>query len=132
QAEYVCAETLDAKITAASLCGDWLRWNFDLGEPSSGQSPFTAQYCFDDLIFGDPQFDPNSPWSRSYPGSYGDYCADTCRYRGGCEFGFACAAVTSLVDNPKARLGLCLRAGSGGVGDQCAQDHDCALGYCLN
>lgn len=128
-AEYVCAETYDAKITSATLCGDTLRWDYSTGGPSSQLPPFSAIDCRDELLFGDP-YSPSSPWNRSYPGQ--DYCADSCRYQGACAFGFACSAISSLKSNPNARIGICTPAGSGEVGDYCSRDDDCALGYCLN
>lgn len=62
------------------------------------------------------------------PGVAGDTCVDSCRYQGGCAFGFMCTAVGSVGNN---RIGLCLPAlGGGEVGANCTRDGDCAFGYC--
>jgi hypothetical protein len=60
-------------------------------------------------------------------GVAGDSCVDSCRYQGGCIYGFACAAVGNVGGS---RIGLCLPAGSGEVGAACASSADCAFGYC--
>jgi hypothetical protein len=56
-----------------------------------------------------------------------DSCVDSCRYEGGCPFGFACVAVGSVGSD---RIGLCLPTGGGEVGAACAHDSDCVFGYC--
>jgi hypothetical protein len=61
------------------------------------------------------------------PGIPTDSCVDSCRYQGGCPFGFACTAVGNLAG---ARIGLCLPTGPGEVGAPCAHDGDCVFGYC--
>jgi hypothetical protein len=64
----------------------------------------------------------------STPGVPGDTCADTCRYEGGCPYGFGCSAIgqTATV----SRLGLCLPTGGGEIGAPCTWDGDCVFGYC--
>ncbi len=62
-------------------------------------------------------------------GAPGDSCVDSCRYQGGCPFGFGCTAVGSYAGG---RIGLCLPAGAGEVGAACANDTQCAFGYCSN
>jgi hypothetical protein len=62
------------------------------------------------------------------PGVAGDSCVDSCRYQGGCPFGYACTAVGSA---NSARIGLCLPAlGGGAVGAACTSSADCFFGYC--
>jgi hypothetical protein len=60
-------------------------------------------------------------------GAPGDACLDSCRYQGGCPYGFGCAA---LADVGSQRIGLCLVAGSGEVGAVCSSNSQCAFGYC--
>ncbi|HMR77226.1 MAG TPA: hypothetical protein PKD61_19085, partial [Polyangiaceae bacterium] len=62
-------------------------------------------------------------------GVAGDACVDSCRYAGGCPFGFQCVAVGSVAAN--SRIGLCLPGfGSVQVGGTCSRDADCFFGYC--
>lgn len=123
-AEYVCSDSFDP----VSLCGDSLRWDFSSGGPSGTAPPFSSDTCYIDFITDNHLYDPNSPWQRSYPGY--DSCVDSCRYQGGCAFGFACSAISGLKSQPGTRIGMCLRTGGGEIGDYCSSDHDCALGYC--
>jgi hypothetical protein len=58
----------------------------------------------------------------------GDACLDSCRLRGGCDYGFACSALATL-DNAQA-IGLCLPRGSGQVGAPCSKPSDCVYGLC--
>ena len=59
----------------------------------------------------------------------GDACVDSCRYAGGCPFGFQCNALGSIGAN--SRIGLCLPGfGAGKVGGACTRDADCFFGYC--
>ncbi len=68
------------------------------------------------------------PTSMSVAGAAGDKCVDTCRYSGGCAFGYECAGVGNLQNQ---RAGLCLPAlGNVEVGQSCTKDADCAFGYC--
>lgn len=68
------------------------------------------------------------PSSVSVAGVAGDSCADTCRYAGGCAFGYECAGVANLQSQ---RSGLCLPAlGNLEVGQSCTKDGECAFGYC--
>jgi hypothetical protein len=61
------------------------------------------------------------------PGLPGDSCVDSCRYQGGCIFGFACTAVGNVGGS---RVGLCLPTGGGGIGAVCSSDTQCLYGYC--
>jgi hypothetical protein len=56
-----------------------------------------------------------------------DSCVDSCRYQGGCAFGFACVAVGNIGNG---RIGLCLPTGGGEVGSPCQHDSECVFGYC--
>jgi hypothetical protein len=67
------------------------------------------------------------PVSNSVDGPPNDTCVDTCRFAGGCAFGYACTSVGNLGQ----RVGLCLPDhGAGEVGASCTKDRDCAFGYC--
>jgi hypothetical protein len=74
-----------------------------------------------------PFVDCNSPTAT--PGQPGDSCVDSCRYQGGCRFGFACVAVGGV---GQSRIGLCLPSGAGEIGAACTIDAQCTFGYCLN
>jgi hypothetical protein len=74
-----------------------------------------------------PQVSCNSGVTQD--GVPGDACVDSCRYQGGCAFGFSCTAVGNVGG---ARIGLCLPHGAGEVGVACANDTQCAFGYCSN
>ncbi|MFO0590395.1 MAG: hypothetical protein U0441_22825 [Polyangiaceae bacterium] len=76
-------------------------------------------------IPGPPAVNCNSP--TTFDGAAGDACVDSCRYNGACAFGFACTAVGNVGG---ARIGLCLPTGAGEVGAACANDTQCAFGYC--
>jgi hypothetical protein len=67
----------------------------------------------------------NSPTTTD--GLPGDSCVDSCRYQGGCRYGYACTAVGGVGN---ARIGLCLPAGASEVGAACGTDSQCAFGYC--
>jgi hypothetical protein len=71
----------------------------------------------------------NCPVNVSVQGSPGDSCVDSCRYQGGCPYGYACRAAASL-DNGASAVGLCMPTGFGEVGAACAKDGDCAFGWC--
>jgi len=59
----------------------------------------------------------------------GDACVDTCRYQGGCSWGFTCTAVGNV---GSARIGLCLVDGTQEPGAACSSGTQCAFGYCVN
>jgi hypothetical protein len=61
-------------------------------------------------------------------GAPSDACLDSCRMRGGCDFGFACSGLATL-DNASA-IGLCMPRGSGEVGAACTKNGDCVYGLC--
>jgi hypothetical protein len=60
-------------------------------------------------------------------GSPTDSCVDSCRYQGGCPFGFACVARAAI---GQQTIGLCLPTGSGEIGTPCVHDSQCSFGYC--
>ena len=74
-----------------------------------------------------PFVDCNSPMATA--GAPGDSCVDSCRYQGGCRFGFACVAVGGV---GQSRIGLCLPSGAGEIGSFCSIDAQCSFGYCVN
>jgi hypothetical protein len=74
-----------------------------------------------------PAVNCNSPTTT--PGIATDSCVDSCRYEGGCPWGFTCTAVGSLGAN---RIGLCLVNGGGSVGAPCSSGLECAYGYCTS
>lgn len=61
------------------------------------------------------------------PGITTDSCLNSCRYQGGCSFGFSCVGVGNVGN---ARIGLCLPAGGGEIGAACQHDSQCIFGYC--
>lgn len=67
--------------------------------------------------------------SVSTPGVAGDSCVDSCRYQGGCAYGYACVGVGGV---GAERIGLCLPKGGGEVGATCSKASDCAFGYCTS
>lgn len=103
-AQYAC----NAQSQPANLCNDNQHIDFNA---------FT--------IPGAPAVNCNSPTTTD--GLPGDACVDSCRYQGGCRYGYACTAVGG-VNN--ARIGLCLPAGAGEVGAACTVDSQCVFGYC--
>ncbi len=105
-AQYYC----DAQLNVVNLCNDAQHINF-------------AQFS----IPAPPPVDCASGVTTD--GSPGDACLDSCRYQGGCAFGFACSAVGQVNGQ---RIGLCLPAGGGEVGANCNVDGQCAFGYCNN
>ena len=72
-----------------------------------------------------PPVNCNSPTTTS--GSATDSCVDSCRYEGGCPWGFTCTAVGNLNNS---RIGLCLVNGGLPVGAPCTDGTECAHGYC--
>lgn len=102
--EYFC----DAALNPVALCNDAQHIDFD---------QFTVP--------SPPNVNCNA--STTTPGSVGDSCVDSCRYRGGCAYGFACVGVGSVGGE---RIGLCLPVGSAEPGAACTRDRDCAFGYC--
>ena len=104
-AEYAC----DGQNQEVNLCND--AQHIDFGQFSVPNPPSIV--C---------------PANTSVAGAPGDSCVDTCRYSGGCAFGYECAGVGNLQNQ---RSGLCLPAQGGSeVGQACAKDGDCAFGYC--
>ena len=143
----VCSSANDCPRRAAGLpawsCDGLCRRPSDvLGPLEGGFSP--AQYacnaqsqpgnlCNDNqhidfnafTIPGAPAVNCNSPTTTD--GLPGDACLDSCRYQGGCRYGYACTAVGGVGN---ARIGLCLPAGAGEVGAACTVDSQCVFGYC--
>jgi hypothetical protein len=72
-----------------------------------------------------PVVNCNSPTTTD--GAPGDSCVDSCRYQGGCRWGFACVAIGGIGNG---RIGLCIPTGSGEPGAACANDTQCVFGYC--
>jgi len=105
-AQYHC----DAFNNTVNLCNDGLHINFDT---------FT--------IPSPPAVNCNS--LNTFDGQPGDACVDSCRYQGGCNYGFACVAVGNVSSQ---RIGLCMPTGFGEVGAACSKDGDCVFGYCSN
>jgi hypothetical protein len=74
-----------------------------------------------------PAVNCNSPVTTS--GSPNDSCVDSCRYEGGCPWGFTCTAVGNINNS---RIGLCLVNGGSPVGASCSSNIECAYGYCVS
>ena len=99
----------NASSVPANLCEDGMHINFETFEVPS---PPTI----------------NCSMTIAAAGVDGDACLDSCRYQGGCVFGFACTGVGSVGGG---RIGLCLPSlGTGEVGAVCASDSQCVFGYC--
>lgn len=105
-AQYAC----DANSQPVNVCND-------------GQHIDFATFS----IPNPPVVNCNSPMTTS--GVPGDSCLDSCRYQGGCRYGFACAALATI---GAERIGLCMPSGSGEVGTGCSNDTQCVFGYCRN
>jgi hypothetical protein len=80
--------------------------------------------CGDGLTF-DTAPSLSCPVSTSVPTS--GPCVQSCRYRGGCGYGWACVGVASVGSN---RIGICVQTGFGEVGDACTRGEDCLFGLC--
>jgi hypothetical protein len=104
--QYAC----NAQSQAVNLCNDNQHIDFD---------------AF--AIPGPPVVNCASPVTTD--GKPGDACLDSCRYQGGCHFGFACTALGSVGN---ARIGLCLPTGAGEVGAACSSASQCVFGDCYN
>ncbi len=74
-----------------------------------------------------PAVDCQSSYTTA--GVAGDACVNSCRYQGGCAYGFACTALGALGNE---RIGLCLPTGLGELGASCSAHTQCAFGYCNN
>ncbi len=74
-----------------------------------------------------PNVDCNSGMTTT--GAANDSCLNSCRYQGGCSFGYGCAALGGVANE---RIGLCLPAGPKEVGQPCAGHSECAFAYCAN
>ncbi len=103
-AQWAC----DGSGNVVNVCGDGL--NYDFGTDTQPAAP--AVNC-------------SSPVTTD--GQPGDACLDSCRFQGGCPFGYACAAIATLGSQS---IGLCMGAGASEVGQGCAHHRDCAFGYC--
>lgn len=72
-----------------------------------------------------PSVNCNDPFTTS--GINTDSCVDSCRYEGGCPWGFTCTAVGNVNNS---RIGLCLVNGGAPVGTPCTDGTECSFGYC--
>ncbi|MSP25853.1 MAG: hypothetical protein EXR75_11975 [Myxococcales bacterium] len=102
--EYHC----DANLQPVALCNDAQHIDFD-------------KFIVPQL----PAVDCNS--NQTTPGIAGDACVDSCRYQGGCGYGYGCVGVGGVGSE---RIGLCLPSGAGEPGATCAKHRDCAFAYC--
>lgn len=101
-APYYC----DNSNQAINMCGDGLHMNFnDFSIPSP------------------PGCTPNTLVN----GQANDACLNSCRYKGGCAYGFACVGLGDLGNQ---RIGLCMPRGLSEPGGACSKNGDCAFGYC--
>ena len=104
--EYHC----DAALQPVALCNDGQHIDFDKF-----------------VVPSPPPVDCGS--NQTTPGVSGDACVDSCRYAGGCGFGYACVGVGGVGNE---RIGLCMPTGVGEPGAACSKHRDCAFGYCSN
>ena len=109
RAQYLCAR-VDNQLQFVNACSDGLHMDF-----ANWTVPSTPSGA--------------CPPNETIPGVSGDSCVDSCRYQGGCPFGFSCVAATKLNANTW-RSGLCIPFGGGEVGDHCTRNIDCAFGLC--
>lgn len=82
--------------------------------------------CADALTF-DAAPALTCPVSVSVPTSGG--CVQSCRYSGGCGYGWGCVGLGEMAGQ---RVGICIRAGAGEVGQGCANNEDCLFSLCDN
>jgi hypothetical protein len=95
-----------------NLCNDGLNTSFSSATPPTP-----------------PTVNCQSPPKQSVAGASNDSCVNSCRYQGGCSYGYACVA---LGDLGSERIGVCLPAGGGEPGAGCGNNTQCAFGYCAN
>jgi hypothetical protein len=77
---------------------------------------------------------PNPPTVECFsqlttPRPTGDSCLNSCRYQGGCTYGYTCVGVGSFQSGQRA--GLCLPNGFKEPGQTCVTNPECAFGYCV-
>jgi hypothetical protein len=102
--EYHC----NASLQPVALCNDAQHIDFDKF-----------------LVPAPPYVNCNS--SVTTAGVAGDACVDSCRFQGGCSFGYACVVVAEIAGQG---VGLCLPTGGGEPGTPCSKNRDCAFGLC--
>lgn len=103
-AQWVC--NLDSSVV--NVCGDGLHIDFDnFSQPAP------------------PAVNCASPTTTD--GAPGDACLDSCRLRGGCPYGFGCAALGEVGNQS---IGLCSPAGAAEVGATCNSPNDCVFSAC--
>jgi hypothetical protein len=103
-AQWAC----NGSNTVVNVCGDGLHLDFDT---------FTQP--------NPPAVSCGAPTTTD--GLPGDACLDSCRLGAGCPYGFACAGLAEVGGQ---RIGLCMTAGGGEVGANCAKNIDCVFGTC--
>ncbi len=96
----------------ANLCNDGLNTSFTSSTPPTP-----------------PAINCQSPPEQSVAGAADDSCVNSCRYGGGCAYGFNCVALGDLVTE---RIGVCMPSGAGEPGSACANNTQCVFGYCAN
>jgi hypothetical protein len=80
--------------------------------------------CADALTF-DAAPSLSCPVSVSVPTT--GSCVQSCRYSGGCGFGYACVGIATAGSQ---RIGICVETGAGEIGQGCAKNEDCLFGLC--
>lgn len=87
--------------------------------------------CADGLTLDQPpaELDCNNNPYALVPSA--GYCVQTCRYEGGCGWGYECVGHQVSLNGTATGLGLCVRKGSLGIGQPCSSDEACEFGLCL-
>ena len=109
--EWFCAPPSFTQVV--DLCSDAQHLDFVHGNIPPPPSPIDCS--------------PSNPMTTS--GASTDACVDSCRYQGGCAWGYACSAIGALGASGQ-RIGLCLPTGGAEIGLACARDGDCVFGLC--
>jgi hypothetical protein len=107
------------KVRGAIPKGETTAWACDASNE-------VVNLCADGLTLDSP---PTLSCPGSQPLSTTGPCFQSCRYDGGCGFGWACVGV-GIFDASGQRFGLCMRTGPAELGEACTRNEDCVFGLC--
>jgi hypothetical protein len=97
-----------------------------MSEWACNQNSLPANMCADGLALDKTAPSLTCNETQTVAGSA--MCMSTCRYTGGCGYGFACVggiATVGTVVTP-----ICMRTGFAEVGQACSGDEKCIFGLC--